>query len=301
MSGFAVGLASNVGMIAFVALSAYLLLISGAISFGQQAYFGLGAYAAGIASTLWDWPLAVALGLGALVGGLGGGAVGFLTRRLHGLYFAIATLAFAETTRLALDLWRYQRAVDGELIGPDGPNGFNGIRRAFQDGWDQLSFMALIWALLLITLLALILFERSRAGVALRAAGEDPVLARVLGTDVARVRVATAAAAGAIAGLGGGLYAHLNTYIEPRLFDVMLGVHALAYGLIGGLGTALGPLIGVLIDLGILESSRLFQGWRMIVFGGLVALLLIWRPRGLLDEATMQRLRSRLARRTRHA
>ncbi|TXL73212.1 branched-chain amino acid ABC transporter permease [Vineibacter terrae] len=301
MNGFAVGLASNVGMIAFVALSAYLLLISGAISFGQQAYFGLGAYAAGIASTLWDWPLAVALGLGALVGGLGGGAVGFLTRRLHGLYFAIATLAFAETTRLALDLWRYQRAVDGELTGPDGPNGFNGIRRAFQDGWDPLSFMALIWALLLITLLALILFERSRAGVALRATGQDPVLARLLGTDVARLRVATAAVAGAIAGLGGGLYAHLNTYIEPRLFDVMLGVHALAYGLIGGLGTAFGPLIGVLIDLGILESSRLFQGWRMIVFGGLVALLLIWRPRGLLDEATMQRLRSRLARRTRHA
>ncbi|HEX2891231.1 branched-chain amino acid ABC transporter permease, partial [Vineibacter terrae] len=301
MSGFAVGLASNVGMIAFVALSAYLLLISGAISFGQQAYFGLGAYAAGIASALWDWPLAVALGLGALVGGLGGGAVGFLTRRLHGLYFAIATLAFAETTRLALDLWRYQRAVDGELTGPDGPNGFNGIRRAFQDGWDQLSFMALIWALLLVTLLALILFERSRAGVALRATGQDPVLARLLGTDVARLRVATAAVAGAIAGLGGGLYAHLNTYIEPRLFDVMLGVHALAYGLIGGLGTAFGPLIGVLIDLGFLESSRLFQGWRMIVFGGLVALLLIWRPRGLLDEATMQRLRSRLARRTRHA
>jgi branched-chain amino acid transport system permease protein len=301
MSDFAVGLASNVGMIAFVALSAYLLLISGSISFGQQAYFGLGAYAAGIATALWDWPLAVALGLGALVGGLGGGAVGFLTRRLHGLYFAIATLAFAEMTRLALDLWRYQRRVDGELTGPDGPNGFNGIRRAFEDGWNPSSFMVLIWALLLATLLVLILFERSRAGVGLRAAGQDPVLARLLGTDVARLRVATAAVAGAIAGLGGGLYAHLNTYIEPRLFDVMLGVHALAYGLIGGLGTAIGPLIGVLIDIGILESSRLFHGWRMIVFGGLVALLLIWRPRGLLDEATVQRLRALLARRARHA
>ncbi|HJQ57050.1 MAG TPA: branched-chain amino acid ABC transporter permease [Vineibacter sp.] len=301
MSDFVIGLVSNVGMIAFVALSAYLLLISGSISFGQQAYFGLGAYAAGIASTLWSWPLAVALAFGALVGGLGGSVVGLLTRKLHGLYFAIATLAFAECARLALDLWRYQRPLDGELVGPDGPNGFNGIRRAFEDGWDPLAFMILIWALLIATLMALVLFERSRAGVALRAAGEDPLLARLLGTDIARLRVVTAAAAGAIAGLGGGLYAHLNTYIEPRLFDVMLGVHALAYGLIGGLGTALGPLIGVLIDIGILESSRLFQGWRMIVFGGLVALLLIWRPRGLLDEPTVRRLRGWLALGSRHA
>lgn len=301
MSDFAIGLASNIGMLAFVALSAYLLLISGSISFGQQAYFGLGAYGAGIATALWDWPLMAALGFGALIGGISGGLVGLLTRKLHGLYFAIATLAFAEMTRIALDLWHYQRMVDGELIGPDGPNGFNGIRRAFEDGWDPAAFMILIWMLLAVTLLALILFERARAGVTLRATGEDPVLARLLGTDVARLRVTSAAAAGAIAGLGGGLYAHLNTYIEPRLFDVMLGVHALAYGLIGGLGTALGPLIGVLIDIGILESTRLFEGWRMIAFGGLVAVLLIWRPRGLLDEPTVRRLRALLARPARHA
>jgi branched-chain amino acid transport system permease protein len=301
MSEFAIGLASNVGMITFVALSAYLLLVSGLISFGQQAYFGLGAYAAGIATTLWDWPLALGLGFGALIGALGGGLTGALTRRLHGLYFAIATLAFAEMTRLALDLWRYQRPVGGELVGPDGPNGFAGIRRAFTDGWEPLSFMILIWVLLAATMLVLVLFERSRSGAALRATGEDPVLARALGTDVARLRVNTAAVAGAIAGLGGGLYAHLNTYVEPRLFDVMLGVHALAYGLIGGLGTAFGPLIGVLIDIGILESSRLFQGWRMVVFGGLVALLLIWRPRGLLDEATVRRLRRLFTLPARHA
>ena len=54
--------------------------------------------------------------------------------------------------------------------------------------------------------------------------------------------------------------------------------------MIGGLGTALGPLIGVLIDIGLLESIRVFAGYRMIIFGGLVALLLIVRPRGLLDE-----------------
>ena len=77
----------------------------------------------------------------------------------------------------------------------------------------------------------------------------------------------------------------------------MLGVHAVGYALIGGLGTALGPLVGVAIDLGLLEASRFFAGWRMVVFGGLVALLLRWRPRGLLDEALVHRLANRMARR----
>ena len=83
------------------------------------------------------------------------------------------------------------------------------------------------------------------------------------------------------------LCSNLTTYVEPRIFDVMLGVHSLAYGLIGGLGTALGPLLGVLIDIGLLESIRVLAGYRMIIFGGLVALLLIVRPRGLLDERAM--------------
>jgi branched-chain amino acid transport system permease protein len=70
----------------------------------------------------------------------------------------------------------------------------------------------------------------------------------------------------------------------------MLGVHSLAYGLIGGLGTAFGPLLGVLIDIGVLESIRMFAGYRMIIFGGLVAVLLILRPRGLLDESVVHQI-----------
>ncbi len=64
----------------------------------------------------------------------------------------------------------------------------------------------------------------------------------------------------------------------------MLGVHGLVYGLIGGLGTAFGPIIGVGMDIGLLEAIRGVQGYRMIVFGGLVAVLLIFMPRGILDE-----------------
>jgi branched-chain amino acid transport system permease protein len=291
MDDYLISVLSNIGIISFIALSAYLLLLTGEISFGQQAFFAIGAYVAGIATAMWGWPLAAGLAWGAAAGAAAAALVGGPTLRLRGLYFAIATLAFAEIVRLLFELFRYQIVVDGELVGPNGADGFRGIRYIFEHDFSPLQFLLLIYGLLAATLAGFLLLDRARLGVSLRMIGEDEVLAEINGIAVARHRMLAACLAGAIAGIGGGLYAHLTTYIEPRIFDVMLGVHSLAYGLIGGLGTAFGPLLGVLIDIGVLESIRIFAGYRMIIFGGLVALLLIVCPRGLLDEIMVHRIR----------
>ncbi len=290
MDDYLIGVLSNIGVISFIALSAYLLLLTGEISFGQQAFFAIGAYAAGIATALWGWPLALALVWGAAIGGAAAVLVGIPTLRLHGLYFAIATLAFAEMVRILFELFRYQITIDGELVGPDGADGFRNIRYIFDNNIDAFQFLLLIYALLAVVLLGFVLLERSRLGVIFRMIGEDETLAGLQGVSIAHHKVLAAGISGALAGIGGGLYAHLTTYVEPRIFDVMLGVHSLAYGLIGGLGTALGPLLGVLIDIGVLESIRALSGYRMIIFGGLVALLLIVRPRGLLDENVVHKI-----------
>ena len=299
MDTYVITVLSNIGMISFVALSAYILLLSGQISFGQQAYFGIGAYTAGIATVMWQWPIAVALVLGALAASAAAGLVGLATLRLSGIYFAMATLAFAEIMRIAAELFVYRREIGGIETGPDGIDGFRDIRYFFANDISPFQSCLIVYALLAAVLASLFIVERTRGGRLLRQVGEDPLLAEVQGIDVMRVRMAAALSAGAVAGLGGGLYAHLMTYVEPRSFDIMLGVHALAYGLIGGLGTALGPLLGVLIDIGLLESTRIFRGYRMIVFGGLVAVLLIVRPRGLLDEVAINRIRQALRRRRR--
>ena len=290
MDDYLVSVLSNIGVVSFIALSAYLLLLTGEISFGQQAFFAIGAYAAGIATALWGWPLGISLGWGAAIAGGAAVLVGLPTLRLHGVYFAIATLAFAEMVRLLFEQFRYQVTIDGELVGPNGSDGFRGIRYIFENDVSSPQFLVLIYALLAAALAGFMLLERSRLGVAFRMIGEDATLAGLTGLAVARLKVLAAALAGALAGLGGGLYAHLTTYVEPRIFDVMLGVHSLAYGLIGGLGTALGPLLGVVLDIGLLESIRVFAGYRMIIFGGLVAVLLIVRPRGLLDETLVHRI-----------
>jgi len=290
MDDYGIGVLTNIGLFSFLALSAYLLLIAGEMSFGQQAFFGVGAYAAGVATAMYGVPLWLALPFAMLLGALAATLVGLPTLRLRGLYFAMATLAAAEMFRILFELFQFQREIDGEPVGPDGTQGFRGIRWIFEAGFEPMDYLLLIWLLLAVALAAFMWMERSRLGVTLRMLGDDPELAAMLGVNVARTKIAVAAAAGALAALGGALYAHHNTYVEPRNFDIMLGVHSLAYALIGGLGTALGPLLGVVLDIGLLEGSQIFSGYRMIVFGGVVALLLVFRPRGLLNEGFVHRL-----------
>jgi branched-chain amino acid transport system permease protein len=295
MDEYALGVLTNIGLFSFLALSAYLVLIAGELSFGQQAFFGVGAYAAGVATAMFAVPLPLGVVLAMIAGAAAAALVALPTLRLRGLYFAMATLAAAEMFRILFELIHWQRDVEGETVGPDGTQGFRGIRWMLESGVEPAGFAAIVWAILALVLLFFLLFERTRLGATVRAIGEDPLLAGALGVNVQGLKLAVVAASGALAGLGGALFAHHNTYIEPRNFDIMLGVHSLAYALIGGLGTALGPLLGVLLDIGLLETSRAFQEYRMIVFGGLVALLLIWRPRGLLDEKMVRWLKRRLS------
>ena len=297
MSEYAISIASNMGMIAFVALSAYVILVVGEISFGQQAYFGIGAYISGVATAMWGWPFGLALVLGSCSAALAALAIGALTLRLRGLYFAIATLCFAEMIRLGLNSVHVQVEVDGEPVGPAGAEGFGDIRWIFEHDVTTLQYMFIIYGLLGSVLAVLLLVERSNLGAMIRMIGHDPLLAVSQGIDVQSCKLLVVVFAGMIAGIGGCLYAHFATYIEPNVFNVMLGVHGLAYGLIGGLGTALGPIIGVVLDVGFLEGIRVIQGYRMIAFGGLVAILLIFMPRGLLDEVRIHRIKRWLRRR----
>ncbi len=284
MDDFMVSVLSNIGMITFLALSAYLLLLTGEISFGQQAFFAIGAYLSGIATAMWGWPLWLGVLWGALAAAAAATFIGVLTLRLRGLYFSIATLAFAEMVRLLFVIFHYQVVIDGEPVGPDGSEGFRDIRWVFEHNVSATEYMVIIYTVLFIVLMLFLLLERSRLGSIFRMLGEDTLLAEMQGLNVLRFKVLASGLAGFVAGIGGGFYAHFATYLEPQIFNVILGVHGLVYGLIGGLGTAFGPLIGVGLDIGFLEAVRAIQGYRMIVFGGLVAVLLIFMPRGILDE-----------------
>jgi branched-chain amino acid transport system permease protein len=296
VTDYGLSLLARIGIESFVALSAYVLLLLGRISFGQQGFFVIGAYAAGIATAVHGAPLLGGLAAGALAGTVAGALFGAPMARAQGLYFAAGSLAFGELVRVALLVFEYRAAVGPDLVGPAGADGFRGIRALFTSGIHIGWYVLGIHGLLALVLVATVFTLRGRWGEAIRMIGEDEAAAATVGLPIRRVAVATMALAGGLAGLGGALFAHYATYVEPGHADVMLGVHSLAYGLLGGLGTPLGPILGVALDIGVLESFRLLSGYRMIIFGGLVMLFLIVRPRGLLDEATVHRL-GRLARR----
>ena len=286
-----IGVASDIAIMSLLALSAYVMLLIGRISFGQQAFFGLGAYSSAIASTMLGLPLLVALLVGVLVGAIVSLLIAAPTMRLSGLHYAVATLAFGEMVRIALGAWHWQINIDDSVVGPAGLDGFRDIRWLLINDVSDLAYLSFACAVLLSVLLTIFFLERRRYGTALRMIGHDDTLAITQGLPIDRLRLSAAAIAGGLAALSGGLYAHRTTYIEPSLFDPMLGVHAVGYALIGGLGSPIGPLLGVSFDLGLLEASRVFSGWRMVVFGGLVAIFLRWRPRGILDEAMVHRIK----------
>jgi branched-chain amino acid transport system permease protein len=291
MSDYAISVLTLMGIESFLALSTYLLLITGQVSFGQQAFFGIGAYMAGAMTTILGFDLGSAILIASLVAGICGVGVGLITLRLGGLYFAIATLAFAEMVRLSWVNLNWQVDLQGLMVGPKGPEGFSGIRYIIDNDISSEGYLTLVCACLIGLLILFWILERSHVGLRLRMIENDQQAAASLGVDTFRHKVVVSGVAASIAGFGGALFAHFMTFIDPMNFGVMLGVHSLAYGMIGGLGSALGPLIGVAIDIGLLESLRFLSSYRMIVFGCMVAVILIVRPRGILDERTVHALR----------
>lgn len=285
-----IGLVIQMVVLCLVAVSAWLLLRVGRISLGQQAYFGLGGYCAALLTTVAHWPLDAALLAATLTGALVSALLSWPLLRLPGLHYAVATLALAELVRLGLSGWRYQvPQPNGQMAGPDGVHGFRDIRWLFDHQMGQTEYM--VWALIALAAVVggLLLLAGTRLGLAMQAVGHDELLADSQGLPVLRIRLLATALAGAVAAFAGGLYAHQLTYLEPTIFDPMLGIHAVGYSMLGGLATPLGPLLGAAFDLGLLEATRLFEGWRMVLFGTLVAVFLRWRPRGLLDETMVHR------------
>jgi branched-chain amino acid transport system permease protein len=288
-----IGLAIQMIVLCLVALSAWLVLRVGRISLGQQAYFGIGAYGAALLTTVGQWPLDAALLAATLSGAIAAALMSWPLLRLPGLQYAVASLAVAELVRLGLSGWQHQvPGPSGTRVGPDGVHGFREIRWLFDHQVSQSDYLLWASAVLTAVVLALLALSRTRLGLAMKMVGHDETLAASQGLPVHRLRLLATALAGGVAAFAGGLYAHQLTYIEPGLFDPMLGIHAVGYSMLGGLATPLGPLLGAAFDLGLLEATRWFEGWRMVLFGTLVAVFLRWRPRGLLDEAMVCRLRS---------
>lgn len=286
---FYFGLLQIIGVHTILGLSAYVVLLTGQVTMAQAGFFAIGAYVAGMLTVLAGWHIVPALIAGGLMGGIVAGIVGFPALRVKGLMLVVATIAFGEFVRLFFFNFDYQIAKGEIMVGPLGGEGFKQIRFFPENGWTTGDVALFVWAIVLIIMAALWWVDRSRAGAVLRAVGEDELAAQSVGVNLTAVKVSAFAAGGFIAGVGGSIYAHYTTHIEHLNFGVILATFAIAYPILGGLSNVFGTLAAVIFIQGFLvEGLRFLGDWRNLLFGALIVLAMNVRPRGLMDERTIQ-------------
>ncbi len=280
---FYFGLAQVIGIHTLLGFSAWCVLQTGQVSMLQGGFFAIGAYSAGMLTTMWQCPILPALLVGGLLAGIVAVIVGFPALRVKGLMLVVATMAFAEVVRLGFFNLTWQVSSPDGMIGPDGSLGFGGIRYFPSNGWSTLEVCVFIWILVAIVFLVLGWLDRCRAGIIWRAVGEDELAAQSVGINLTTAKVSAFGVGGVIAGLAGGVFAHYATHIEHNNFNILLATFAIAYPIIGGLASLWGVLLAAAFVQGFLiEGLRFLGDWRSLLFGVLIVVVMLVRPDGVL-------------------
>ena len=254
----------------FAAGLQFLLAPGGLVSFGHAAYFGLGAYASGLAARH-GAPMAAAVALAPAVAALGALVFGWFCVRLSGIYLAMLTLAFAQIAWSIVFQWDSLTGGSNGLIGIWPPDWLAGKQAYFYLtlGIAALALAALAW------------IAQTPFGYAFRAGRDSPLRAEASGIDVRTTQWAAFALAGAFAGLAGGLYAFSKGSISPEALSIQRSVDALVMVLLGGVDALAGPLLGAAAFIGLQDTlARATEYWRAGL-GAAILLLVLAFPMGI--------------------
>lgn len=271
VSAFLVQFLINLFMMAILAESWNIIGgFTGYASFGNVAFFGIGAYTTGVLLTRLEVPFALALPAAGIVAMLFGAVVGLPILRLKGHYFAIATLGVAETMREVV----YNLEFTGKGTGLVMP-----IVRT------PLVFFYLMLAILGAVTVVNWWLSASRFGYGLVAIREDEDAAAVMGVNTPLYKTIAFALSGLFTGLAGGVYGYWITFIDPEsVFKVIITVQLIIMAVFGGTGTVLGPLLGALVLSAVSEVLATQLVTLAELFNGLVIVLVVlFMPKGLSD------------------
>lgn len=254
---------------------------AGQLSLAQAAFFGIGSYTAALVMINLKLSFWLATPLAILAAVLIAILFGLPTLRLKGPYFVISTLGFGEIVRLVFLNWQSVT---------HGPNGVTGIPApgAIPLGFTTFEFDTktgayyLILVCLLVVLFVYYNMVHSRIGRSLRAIRSDQIAAESMGINLTFYKVFAFAWAAALSGLAGSLYAGYVRFISPDTFTVGEGINILIMGVLGGMGTIMGPIVGAIVITFLLETMRVFADYRMVIYGLLMFLMILYLPGGLI-------------------
>jgi branched-chain amino acid transport system permease protein len=266
------------------------------ISLGHAAFFGIGAYTSTV--------LLLKFGISPWLGMFAGGALGAIaalviaipTMRLQGHYFALATLAFGEVMRVIANVWTSLTGGPGGLSVPFVPPSFLAYSFKLLRPHAYIALAALI--------IVTVIFQairRGAMGYRLRAIRQNADAAEVIGIDTTRVKLLAAVISGALMAMLGTLYAQVAVFFDPdTVFGIAnISIRIALIAIIGGVGTAAGPILGAFFIIPLEEimnsllSSRA-AGLSQLVFGVILIAVILWQPRGFITA--LNSLRARMSR-----
>ncbi len=273
--------------LAVLALSWDILGRTGQLSLAHAAFYGAGAYTTAILVKLTELPLWVGLPLGGLVAALIALALGAVTLRLRGIYFAIATLAFTEVLRAVVQQLPTRIAGGAAGINVEAlfrPTFVPGEMERWEIAFNRNESYFFVYAgLLVLTILVSLLIQSSRLKPAFTAIRTNEEVAAVMGVRPARYKLLAFALSSLLVGLLGAVEAHRIGSVSPdQTFAIGTTVLALVTPIFGGLYTTLGPVLGAGVLAGLEETlKRTFEDGYLIGYGIVLVLSILFMPRGI--------------------
>lgn len=255
--------------------------LAGLLDLGYVAFFAVGAYSFALLNVNFGITFWVALPLGGLLGGVAGMILGYPVLRLRGDYLAIVTLGFGEIIRLVLENW-------SEFS--HGPSGIANIPKPTLFGIDlsldqeTIYLFYILVALVIFTIFVINRLQDSRIGRSWIALKDDEIACQAMGIDKAKTKLRAFALGATWAGMGGVIFAAKTTFINPASFTIWESIIILCTVVLGGMGSILGVISGALLLILLPEYLRDFGQFRMITFGTVLVLMMVFRPGGMVEN-----------------
>ena len=278
LNAYQVDVLNSIGLYGLLALGLNLILgEAGLFNMGHAAFYAVGAYTAAILNTRYQIPILWTLPLSGLTAGLFALAVARPVVHLRGDYLLIVTIGVGEIVRIALvnDIFGMTGGANG-IFGISRPQLFGIVIRRPQE------FFYLIWGCVALTIFLFLRLKQSRFGRALNYLREDEVAAEGSGINTAYYKLAAFGLGAAWAGMAGTLFAAKMTIISPESFNFWESVVLFMIVILGGAGNIVGVLLAAFLVIGLPELFREFASARMLVFGLVMVVMMVFRPQGLL-------------------
>lgn len=274
MSGYLTGVLVILAFNVMAAYAVYLPMAAGQLNLGIAGFMAIGAYASAFLTNEYGWSMWMAIPVGSALAGLMGIVIGIPVLRTHGIYLAMATFALGQVIAAVFLNLEVVGGAAGYPVADYAPPGA-------------------VWAAAAGVVVLMLYISRTRFALCLTAVKSDPTVADLLGVSVRGMQVAAFALGAAVAGFGGGLYAHHYNFVEAQHFNVLLSVFTVLYVLFGGTQTVWGPLVGAAFFTLVPELLRASDQWRYAVFAAFIILFMAVRPQGLVTASLMRIFRRR--------